>query len=201
MGNDIEITAEFIEAARQTFLTDDQKNMPWHDRLPEFDMIDRIEIDIVPRYKTSGLSGDEWRQSVCITAYFKGLAVFTEGVRDIEVACGMLYSFRCKASDSGIPEEVLTHERKCCDQPSCTNKATNWYLLKKIHSQGNHIEAPAMERSNGRGYYRKFCNRHAERGDCCLNDTDRNYVPVIGSPENSSRPDEDLSPSAGPIIL
>ena len=33
---------------------------------------DRITIDPVPRYKTSGLSGDEWRMSYVVRFYRRG---------------------------------------------------------------------------------------------------------------------------------
>lgn len=194
------IPQEAIDAARKAIKDGDIRKMPWHERLPDFEIIDEVDIRIIPRYKTSGLSGDEWRQSVRVTAKFKGVTVFEKTVRGMETACGMVYAFKIHASDEGIPEQVLQREGECCDQPSCCNPATNFYMLKKRHSPGNHFAKSAWK-PGYRGYYRQFCNRHAQRGDCCLNDADQNYVPIIGGPESSAMPDEDESPSAGPVIL
>ena len=189
-----------IDQIRRAFNEGDGRTMPWHERLPDFEIIDEVLIGVKPRYKTSGLSGDEWRQSVSIVAKFKGVTVFEKTVRDIEVALGMLYAFKIEACDEGIPDAVLKREKECCDQPSCSNRARNFYLLKKRHSQGNRFEKDALA-VDDQGHYRQFCNRHARRGDCCLNDTDANYIPVIGGPQNAAMPDEDLSPSAGPVVI
>ncbi len=169
---------------------------PWHDRLPEFSIVDRVEIKIVPRFKTSGLSGNEWRQNISVVGYFKGEVVFTERCGDMDYALASVYSFYKHTS---IPKVVLQKEKECCDQPSCMNKATNRYLMKKVHSEGNHFEANAMKKSHGQGYYRQFCDIHAERGDACLNDTDSNYLPIEGGPGNSTNLDS--SPSGGPIVM
>ncbi len=174
---------------------------PWHRRLSDFESIDEVTIKIIPRYKTSGMSGDEWRQSIFIVAKFKGVTVFERRAGKMEYALAMLYAFKAEAFDNGLPDGVLAQEEKCCDQPSCANKATNVYAMKKIHGDGNSISADAMESSHGRGYYRQFCNRHAQRGDCCLDDTDSNYIPLEGGPEYRDRHDEDVSPSAGPIMI
>jgi len=192
---------QLIEKARQAFTQGDQRNMPYPQRLLDWDFVDEVIVGIRPRYKTSELSGDMWRQSVFIVAKFKGVVVFEELARSVDDALARLYAFKAEAAGDGIPEVALEQEQECCDQPCCANKAVNFYFLKKIFAGGNSFEKDAFDAIDGRGYYRKFCNRHARRGDCSLDDADHNYIPIIGGPENASMPNADESPSLGPFIL
>lgn len=40
----------------------------WYRRHHDDEVIDRVSIDCVPRFKVSGLSGDEWRVSYVLRA-------------------------------------------------------------------------------------------------------------------------------------
>ena len=63
----------------------DKKNLN-HRSLPKDDTYDEIRMKIVPRYKTSGLSGDEWRTSVRIDFYFKGEIIKTTSTSNMQYA-------------------------------------------------------------------------------------------------------------------
>jgi hypothetical protein len=54
--------------------------------------VDRIEIDIVPRFKTSDLSGDQWRVSARLRAYRKGELVGEQSYHNMETAVCFLWA-------------------------------------------------------------------------------------------------------------
>ena len=137
--------------------------------------VDKIMIDVIPRYKTSELSGDEWRISARIQFYKKGEMIYETSLRYIhdaaqflpwilnaelpEKACGRLHS---------VPEGV-------CNQPGCSNRSTVTYRLKCTYSaQG---EGPLPENETFE-YCRSFCDAHKTRGDCGLEDADMNYEQI-----------------------
>lgn len=146
----------------------DSKHMK---RLPDFEMFDRIELRVVPRFKTSGLSGDTWRQHVEIEFWFKGNLVRSEGVSTMAVACAMLGGFYYRACDEGMSDAAMAAEKGACMQPSCTNRATVHYVLKKEFSR----QGEAIEQNEFSTYFREFCDAHARRGDCSREDCDSNY--------------------------
>lgn len=157
----------------------------WHKRHPDSGWYDRIEFDVVPRYKTSGLSGDEWRVSVRARWYFKGLLVGEEWFgRDIERAVSYLPHVLAVASDSGASNEWLKHEEKKCDQPGCSADAVGRFKLKRETSQsGDWLDTSESSFE----HYRQFCRQHIRRGDCGREDSDSNYEPMDGvGPDSSS---------------
>lgn len=174
-------------------VTHEQK--PSHKRLPEFESFDRIEFRVVPRYKMSGLSGDEWRQHVQVDFYFKGEKVHETGFRDMQAALMMTGAEWMKAT-SPIPMRVIEIERAKCDQASCANDAVGKYLLKRETSdRGDYIDPATIY---GRSY-RQFCKRHAQRGDCSREDSDSNYEPIGGlKPDDSTNLEE--SPSSVMVV-
>ena len=50
----------------------------YHKRLRHFEAYDKIVIEQRPRFKTSGLSGDEWRTGVVVQLWFKGQMIVEE---------------------------------------------------------------------------------------------------------------------------
>ena len=148
-------------------------NNLYHRRLPEFEVYDEIRMKVVPRYKTSELSGDEWRQSVHIEFVFKNTIVKTEGCRDMKTAIMLLGSYYLK--EFSIPNDVLSIEKVSCDQPSCNNEASGRLKLKKLTDDtGNWLD---MKEQYGE-HYRQFCLEHIQRGDCSREDADDNYEPL-----------------------
>lgn len=145
----------------------------WHKRLRGFEWIDRVELDIVPRWKTSGVSGDEWRQGVRVRGWFKGVQVLEYTCSDMATAAAVLPARMLEAGDSGLPDGVLAREKECCDQPSCENEPVERVrILRNASRSGQWLDPD--DSTPGR-YYRQFCALHSRRGDCGREDADRNY--------------------------
>lgn len=145
----------------------------WHKRHDDFESFDRITMEIIPRYKQSGLSGDEWRQHVEVTFWFKGHEVHSFGCRGMEGAL-MMCGGEWLKSQSPIPDKVIKLEEDTCDQPSCSDPPTYRYFLKELFSRSG--EKLDVGDRHGARYFRKFCDKHATRGDCGREDSDDNYV-------------------------
>jgi hypothetical protein len=146
----------------------------FHKRLTDFHAFDRITFHIVPRYKESGLSGDEWRQHVEVEFHFKGEVVHSERFRDMETALMMTPAAWINAQEP-MPGRVIALEQERCDQPSCTATATVRYRLKEEFSRsGEKLDASDIHFRK----YRQFCDRHKTRGDCGREDSDLNYERV-----------------------
>lgn len=151
--------------------------MEAHKRLPNFEVFDRIELVVVPRFKTSELSGDEWRQSVIARCYFKGEMVHECGGwhtmrAALELLPGALAEATCP-----IPMRVIAIEAETCDQPSCQAPARGRHVIKRQFSERGELLDPSDIYSTA---YRKFCVAHADRGDCSREDCDANYERTDG---------------------
>lgn len=145
----------------------------WHKRHDDFEPFDKITMEIVPRWKESELSGDEWRQHVQVTFWFKGHEVGSHGCRNMQAASMLLGSWLL---DGGSPlsDKVLALEDDLCDQPSCTEPPVNRHILKSLFSvRGEKLD---KDDNGSRPYFRKFCARHSTRGDCGREDSDGNYI-------------------------
>lgn len=140
---------------------------PWRAMKPDAQGFDRVEITTVPRYKTSGLSGDEWRISVTIRVFRKGRLIAERSVRNVEAAAAFLPGWLLELNGNG--KAFYAGEDNICDQEGCCNDATVTYRLKKKFCREGHPSAPQN------GEHRKFCEEHKRRGDCGLDDADRNY--------------------------
>jgi len=139
---------------------------------PDAQPFDEIRIRIIPRYKESDISGDEWRISV-LTEYMRKSKVVhsTTSGSSIEAAAGLLYGRLIEAQDNG--KGYFGGDGIHCDQEGCSNKAT---VLLKIIKQfcvggGN----CGQEIKSHIDHYRCFCEDHKQRGDCDLEDNDENY--------------------------
>jgi hypothetical protein len=135
---------------------------------PDAQAFDEIRIRVVPRFKESELSGSEWRISAWVEFYRKGRLRHEATFRDIETACGFLYSELHRAIDQG--KAYFASEDNICDQEGCANEATLRYSLKNRFCKDGHLTA-ADKRD-----IRQFCERHKQRGDCGLDDADTNYT-------------------------
>jgi len=168
----------------------------FHKRLPRFESFDRFELVVVPRYKTSGLSGDEWRQSIAIRFYFKGELVHEDGAHTMRAAIAFL-GWKWATAQEPIPERVLEIEKTKCDQPSCTNDWTNEYeLIEEFSRSGERLDP----KDRHFRHYRRFCNRHARRGDCSREDADRNYKVLNGAGPDGSTNVEESPSSFGGVV-
>lgn len=145
----------------------------WHKRHHDFEPFDRILMRVIPRYKQSGLSGDEWRQHVEVSFYFKGEQVGAFGARDMQTA-SMMLGAELLGQSSPIPQTVIKLDETLCDQPSCTNPPVFRCVLKDLFSRSG--EKIDYADTHGQKYFRKFCAQHATRGDCGREDADDNYI-------------------------
>lgn len=148
---------------------------------PDAQAFDAISITTVPRYKTSGLSGDEWRISAKVEFFRKGRSVHEQHCRDVETACRLMAWFHAKACDDG--KGFFAGENDLCDQEGCSEPATVTYALKKSFCTScGHGREPPFTSLAGDKYIRRFCERHSTRGDCGLDDADTNYERIEGEP-------------------
>jgi hypothetical protein len=170
----------------------------WHRRCRDFASFDRIELKVTPRYKTSGLSGDELRTGVVISFFFKGEQVHETFFTSMRTAVMFLGAEWTKAQEP-IPIRVIEIEEKKCDQPGCHRDAIGRYQLKRLTS--DHGES-LHESEHTHHYFRKFCRRHLRRGDCGREDSDENYEPLDGvGPDDSSNLEESPAAFGGVIEL
>ena len=169
-----------------------------HKRLTDFEMVDEIRIRIVPRYKTSGMSGDEWRQHTRIEFMFKGEVIREAGLSRMEGAIMALGREYLACSDDGMTDAMMALDDKKCDQPSCQNDAIGRFEIK--HEFGRQGED--IVQSNYYRHYRKFCSVHLRRGDCSREDCDDNYIPLgaVG-PNDSTNTQESPSAFGGVVHL
>jgi hypothetical protein len=152
---------------------------------PDAQAFDEVRITTIPRYKMSGMSGDEWRISAKIQLLRKGRVVAEKGMRNVETCAQALPYFILESMDNGLG--YFAGEGDFCDQEGCSEIATVTYRKKADFCREGH-ESKTFWQS-----IRRFCAKHSKRGDCGLDDADRNYELLDGNP---GLPDEaDMSPS------
>lgn len=137
---------------------------------PDAQACDEIRIFTVPRYKMSGLSGDEWRISATIQFYRKGKLIKESSYSNMEYAVRLLDKDFIDLSCGG--GAYYAGEGNLCDQEGCDSEATVKYRLKKEFCNSGHgtdCDRPVV---------RLFCDEHKTRGDCGLEDADANYERV-----------------------
>ena len=136
---------------------------------PDAQAFDEIRMRIVPRFKSSELSGSEWRTSVVIDFMRKGKVICShaDNPGDMMNACGLLYERYATMQDNG--NGYFASDGIHCDQEGCNEKAEFLYRIKKAYDDnGNRQESYD-------GYNRCFCRAHSKRGDQSLGDSDDNY--------------------------
>jgi hypothetical protein len=136
---------------------------------PDAQAFDEVRIVTVPRFKQSGLSGDEWRISAEAQFYRKGELIFSAGCRNVQTACGLAYGWYVQAVDDG--KGYFAGDGVTCDQEGCAAVATVRYRRLFEYCDRGHQHAPPTV-----ALYRHFCDRHKTRGDCALDDADVNYI-------------------------
>jgi len=152
------------------------KDKLFHRRHPDFEAFDKIELTQEPRYKTSSLSGDEWRTSIRAKFFFKGVLVHETRFRDMNCAIMLLGAEWVKAQEP-VPELLIETEKTKCDQPGCGREAVGRVRLKRLTARNGEYLHPD---ESGFGCFRQFCERHQERGNASREDSDSNYETVPG---------------------
>lgn len=147
---------------------------PNYKTLPDDEGVDRIEIVAVPRYKMSGLSGDEWRTSASIRFYRKGKLHSERSVSTMEAAVMLLGGLWLDRHE-GDCSPLWGLDDKTCAQFSCDNEAAVTVRLKDQFSARGEGPLPHDVPWETR---RAFCLEHKRRGDCSREDADDNYEVV-----------------------
>lgn len=149
---------------------------------------DEIRINILPRYKTSNASGDEWRTGYSLTFMRKGESILRELTHGIDslrlgdecwgnvVLLKDLFIEKCNQNKLS---ELMIGKGDICDQVGCSQKSTVTYKLKYLYDNDGTKKDPYID--DKRPLIRKFCNRHSTRGDCGLEDADINYEIMNGN--------------------
>ncbi len=145
-----------------------------HALAPDRQMFDEVRIVTVPRYKTSGLSGDEWRISAMVQFIKKGTIVAERGFSNVDTAIELLSMMRVQWAEMGEGEipgaRELVNKKGLCDQEGCSEPATVKYLIKQ-----EWCDQCGQKKESYSKQYRQFCEKHKQRGDCSLEDQDKNY--------------------------
>ena len=144
-----------------------------HKRLPDFEMYDEIRFSVLPRYKQSELSGDEWRQSIVVHFMFKGEPIKTFTASDMRTA--LLLAGGWYLTDSFLSDRQLELEKAKCDQPNCLREdVTKVQIIRETADDGSWLETSEYLTP----HYRQFCPDHITRGDCGREDADSNYTEI-----------------------
>lgn len=137
------------------------------DLKPDAQGIDKIVIETVPRWKDSELSGSEWRISASIKFYRKGKLIKQNDAGNVNYAAQLVGARLLELLDNG--EGFFAGEDDICDQEGCEEKGIIRLKKKFDYCQAGH------KSDNPANSFRLFCERHSTRGDCGLDDSDRNY--------------------------
>jgi hypothetical protein len=165
----------------------------FYKRHPDDRWIDEVRMVTVPRFKTSGLSGDEWRTSVRIEFWRKGEVIHTRTVGDLQAALMMVAAEYVRFGDDGIDNPESTNH--LCFQPGCSDKAVSEYELKANYCREGHKSEPHWSER------RRFCQKHLRRGDCALEDADANYTVIAGpGPDQARGWEQDESPATQVMV-
>ena len=151
---------------------------PMHHRpLNRSESIDAVQVETVPRYKTSGMSGDEWSFGAVARLSFKGEVVLERSYRDVETAATALPWILMTWCEEGSSDEGVRRisglRARCCDNYGCSEPWVAKYRIKRLTSaSGEWLDEKEQDYYD---YYRQFCQRHLRRGDCSREDCDDNY--------------------------
>lgn len=134
--------------------------------------VDRIDLFVRDRFKTSGLSGDEWRYSVVIRFWRKGELVYETSYGRMEWAVAALpYELLTLPEKSKKPMWGL--DEKQCAQYGCPETAEVVYRLKQHFSDRG--EGPLPDELEA---FRAYCGKHKNRGDASREDSMGNYEEI-----------------------
>ncbi len=170
----------------------------WHRRTRDWVAFDKITLEVVPRYKTSGMSGDEWRTGVALKFWFKGQLIEEEFRTSMEAAIRHLAVIHDEKT-CPISDKIIAVEKTKCDQASCSADAVARFKLKRLTADDGEFLDMAEQYSD---HYRQFCKQHLRRGDCSREDADDNYEPLDGmGPDQSSNVIESPASFGGFVVL
>ena len=157
------------------------------------EIADSVSIECVPRFKTSGLSGDEWRVSYRVQIRRKGTVLFDRCYTSLDAAVTHLpwilktmFEGGCDGFNEGAWSRRIEADNSTCHQVGCAEPATVVYRLKQRFAENGDGPLPPSSVE----YRAAFCARHSERGDCGREDADDNYDLISGVPHEARAEDE-----------
>lgn len=148
---------------------------------PDAQTFDEITIRVIPRFKISSVSSDEWRIAANIEFKRKGETLDEVALSDMRTAVAYLpYLFDdaivriAEVSFAGVTDE---NGAPLCDQEGCSARATVVYkqVLEACRRCGESKQVQHDLFGSYKPVVRMFCLRHAVRGDANLDDRDSNY--------------------------
>ena len=169
------------------------------------DGIDEIRIFVRERYKTSGLSGDEWRFARVMQFMCKGQVVFERAFNGSldRVASWVPWMFTdaMESGDMGQRLNDIRDKAGLCMQPGCAEPAVSVYeIIEEFGSQGQRLH-PDEASSKWHSHRRRFCQRHLTRGDCGREDSDQNYRVISGpGPKDTNWSGANVTESASVVV-
>ena len=158
---------------------------------------DEVRLTTVPRYKTSELSGDEWRHSARVELMYKENVLYARSFTDMKYATAWLAW--------GVLDDDVSHEalkvyhalpKDYCDQPGCASKYDVKYQVKVCY----HPDGSTMARQPSKPKTQQFCKRHAERGNCSREDNDDNYLLIEGTGPDGVDPKDERPSVFGGVL-
>lgn len=155
-----------------------------HVRHPKDEEFDAIDIRVVPRWKESELSGDEWRFSYEAQVKRKGETIITITAGRLDWLLKRLQGDILTAcEEENVDHEAWERTETKCDQLGCAEIATVFYVCHNRYTERGDMLAP-NEFHDG-NEYRQYCERHKNRGDCALDDAMHNYG-LISNPRKKT---------------
>ena len=149
----------------------------YHRRHHDDELIDEVHITCVPRFKTSYISGDEWRVSYEVELKKKGDVLYTKRYNKMDSAVAhlawLMRTFMEQSSEE-IPGFIqhINREKNLCAQVGCPEEATVFFKLKRLTAKNGSFLDMTDEFGN---YMRGFCEKHKKRGNSDREDNDQNY--------------------------
>jgi hypothetical protein len=172
---------------------------PFYVPHPDDDYIDEIRVVIRERYKTSGLSGDEWRFHRVIQFFRKGTLLWERPFNGHtrEVASFVPWML-VEAGESGALQTANMDD--LCFQPGCSDPFVSEYeIIEEFGPQGQRLHPDERVSFSKR---RRFCAKHLRRGDCSREDCDTNYRVISGpGPDEANWTGANVTESARVDVL
>jgi hypothetical protein len=148
-------------------------------RLRMWQRFDAITIRTVPRFKTSSLSGNEWRISARIDFEKKGRTIYSCSAGTVEGAVTNLGEIL--RSNELFEACSKADVAASCDQEGCNEPWTRTYTLKKSYCATCATPSDHMSYDT-RPLVAHFCDRHSDRGDASYEDCNSNYDMDVAAP-------------------
>jgi hypothetical protein len=176
---------------------------PFHRRHHDDKIIDEFDLKPKLRYKSSGLSGDEWRVSYELTIKRKGTILFQrsyhtpqDAIHHMPWLMRAMFEGGIEGFDEKAWEQRIADDETTCAQPGCGEPGTVCYQFKDIYAPNG--EGPLPNEDAPYPYVTQFCAAHSTRGDCGREDAESNYIKLSGEVEE---PDPEMVKESARVIV